>query len=167
MEEVNILYMKSSIYPCHIELLFFHMSGLQKAFHDCRTRQSIYQLKEQLVSSISAFLQSLLFVRGSALRVRPTREEPVAKSLEELPSLSNAFSDSSKGIKRQESEASLSSREQSEKTATMPVSDPSQEKDIKEPPVSEKPRGHHHKRTQDTLAAAEECFLARKKAKKQ
>ncbi|PKI73375.1 hypothetical protein CRG98_006313 [Punica granatum] len=41
----------------------------------------------------------------------------------------------------------------------------SQQKDSTEPPPSDQPKGNHHKRSEDAVAAAKERFLARKRAK--
>lgn len=101
-------------------------------------------------------------------------EELVSESREAIASSSNELSESSKAIKRQESQGSRSprkqpeetERKQSEETEAKPVPDPSeQEKSVHKPSVTEQPKGDHHKRNQDALAAAKERFLARKKAK--
>lgn len=103
---------------------------------------------------------------GDLRKADEPREEPVNESRETIPSSSNALSESSKAIKRQESQDSRSPSKQPEETEAKPVTDPSeQEKSVDKPSVTEQPKFDHHKRNQDALAAAKERFLARKKAK--
>lgn len=101
---------------------------------------------------------------GDLRKVDESREEPVGKSRETIPSSSNALPESSKVIERRESQDSHSPNKQPEETEAKPVPDPSkQEKAVHKPSVTEQPKVDHHKRNQDALAAAKERFLARKK----
>lgn len=75
--------------------------------------------------------------------------------------------DSSSRQQGHQSEMSAPPKERSESVEAIPVSESSTQEKVATKPVTEQPRGDHHKRNIDALAAAKERYLARKRTKEE
>lgn len=138
----------------------------EERLRELREEKEDVTKKTDLTDFYFSLGNNVAFGGGTAELTKPKKQsdEPVNGSPEEVPPLPNPEPESTKEIKRLESQHST--REQSYDGNANPISEASDHEKAKdEPSVSEQPRDNHHKRNQDALAAAKERFLARKMAK--
>lgn len=95
-------------------------------------------------------------------------DEPTVATLDENGSSNTSYLQSESSRVREESCSETSISERSESAEVKPVTSTTvPENSSAEQPQAEQPKTHHHKRSEDAVAAAKERFLARKKAKEQ